>query len=219
MQTVVCLYLHGFLSSGNSFKAQWIKQSCQAWKDIDIMDFRTPNYTLRSPESSVAAIEEALQKLKADYPHSQIVLIGSSLGGFYAQYFAHRHKLPYVMINPALHPQELFPEYLGEHFNPHSGETICINPHYLEALQKYDIVKPDHTLHSLLAVDLEDEVVNITATIKKYQAKPDRHFLAAYPGGNHAFQHLEAFFSELTAFIKKLIQLKASSDHIFIAKK
>ncbi|WP_319557580.1 YqiA/YcfP family alpha/beta fold hydrolase [Thiomicrorhabdus sp.] len=207
MQRVVCLYLHGFLSSGNSFKAKWLKQHCLQDRTLNIIDFRTPSYTLLSPEKSVAEIEHELQTLKSDYPEAKIILIGSSMGGFYVQYLAHRHKLPYAMINPALHPQGLFPKYLGEHFNPHSGETIRIDHTYLEALKNYDISVPDEELCSLMAVDLGDEVVNIQAAIEKYRAKERCHSLAAFEGGDHAFQHLEAFCDEFRLFVENLLSV------------
>lgn len=40
-----------------------------------------------------------------------IVLTGTSLGGFFANYFARKHDLPAILINPALVPSQALAEF------------------------------------------------------------------------------------------------------------
>ncbi|MGZ2336899.1 YqiA/YcfP family alpha/beta fold hydrolase [Acinetobacter baumannii] len=51
------------------------------------------------------------------------MLVGSSLGGYYATHLAERHGLAAILVNPAVAPHRSFDGYLGAQTNHYSGET------------------------------------------------------------------------------------------------
>lgn len=196
MTQFAVLYLHGFLSSEQSQKGQWFRT--RASQDTtSFITFNTLTYPLKTPTESVQVINLALQKMLGDKP---VVIMGSSLGGFYARYFAHRYGLPSVLINPALNPQNLFPQYFGEHLNPHTGEKVCLNNDYLSQLQSYFITGTDQALPALLLIDKDDEVIDVPFALSLYSTTQTRVFA----GGDHRFIHLDKAWQQIIQFTKAL---------------
>ena len=63
---------------------------------------------------------------------SNIVFMGSSLGGYYASYFSQKLKKKAVLINPAVHPLKDFEVHLGENENYSSGNKFNISSKEIE---------------------------------------------------------------------------------------
>lgn len=249
MTKVIGFYLHGFLSSGNSSKGQWFKAQVKqqlndpsshqldpkkaAETDAQFVEWLTPTYSIADVDNTVADIEYALQQaigdcevknqIDGDY---KLLLLGSSMGGFYAQYFAHKYNLPYVMINPALNPEKVFSEHLGVHTNPSTAEQVEITPFYIEQLLKYKISQPNKQLASLLFLDLDDEVIDVDFALKQYPKTIDVTGVATdieeiktleslwqerelnikqsivFSGGDHSFVHTKQAWYFINAFLK-----------------
>lgn len=191
------IYLHGFNSTGNSFKGQTLKQAFN--KYLPGVAFLTPTYHY-NPD---IAIEILMQEIKGQLlQHSSKqpqMIIGSSLGGFYAQYIAHQYSsIKLVLINPALGPVETLQHHLGENENFYTGERYILQRKHLDALKKYDIgdVCSDN-ISTLLLADKGDEIIDYRFAAEKY-----KHCAAKilYEKGDHQFQHL-------TESIPKIIEL------------
>jgi hypothetical protein len=100
------LYLHGFRSSPLSMKAQkmahWVNQlhpQVQWW---------CPQLP-PSPKQAMALIIQGTQ----NWPLTQTAVVGSSLGGFYAQCFAAATGCPAVLLNPAVQPARDLIHHVG----------------------------------------------------------------------------------------------------------
>src|SRR5690625_6851590 len=108
------IYLHGFLSSPVSYKAQQVKQ----WLADERPDIRylCPHLT-PYPERTC----EQLQNLVEGLGNERIFLMGSSLGGFWATWLAEQYDLRAVLINPSVRPWEFMPEYLEVVVQSYSG--------------------------------------------------------------------------------------------------
>ncbi len=87
------IYCHGLGSSGQSEKATILKQTCG---DLEVV---APNLPLE-PRQAIRRIEEEVKRL----PFEPCLLIGSSLGGFYALNLHQKCGLPAVLLNPATNP-------------------------------------------------------------------------------------------------------------------
>lgn len=188
------LYLHGFLSSGNSHKGQWVKQAFEA-EGIEVL---TPTYPISSPQASVEAIDAVVQNslLKSDQAWC---VFGSSMGGFYGRYIAQRYGVPIGMINPALTPKPILGAYLGEHDNPATGEHFCLDEAYLQALEPFH-TQVDVNQPSLLLLDKEDEVIPYQWAYEAYKGVGE---VCVFDGGNHAFQHLDQAWPKMKQFVEQ----------------
>ena len=107
------LYIHGFISSPQSIKAQQSRVYAEAL-GIECVVPDLPN----TPGATLASVERVLQGLLAE--HARVGLIGSSLGGFFATVLAEKYALPAVLINPAVRPHHLIAHYIGDNFNPYT---------------------------------------------------------------------------------------------------
>jgi hypothetical protein len=88
------IYLHGFGSNGNAFKARLLKRIY-------------PGINIFSPDLSIEPIKAItfLEKYISEQCHNiPCLVVGSSLGGFYALHLHVRFNLPAVLLNPTVQP-------------------------------------------------------------------------------------------------------------------
>ncbi len=98
--TGAILYLHGFQSSPFSFKAQLISREIENTEN----DFRY--FCPQLPLSPAKSIEMAGNCIRKCSPES-IVVIGSSLGGYYANWLAERYCCRAILLNPVIDPWKI----------------------------------------------------------------------------------------------------------------
>lgn len=179
LQNTGCLYLHGFLSSPASEKAQLMMQFFEQQPSLgEIIAPELPHV----PEQAIELAEKTLQELQSRHEH--VWIIGSSLGGFFATYLAEKYQLPAVLINPAVRPFELFKNYLGEHQHFHRDEIICVEPEHLDQLQALDCATFSSPNKILLLLQTADETLDYRHSAALYQDCPA--WIEA--GGNHSFE-------------------------------
>lgn len=174
-----CLYLHGFLSSPQSAKAQqlisYIKENYpQAYLAVPTLPFE--------PVDAMALAESTLQQLLANY--SQVFIIGSSLGGFYATYLAQKYQLKAALINPAVRPFELFEQYLGPHQHFYDGQTYQLTLEHIKQLQGFDCPVINHPNLLFLLLQTGDETLDYRQAAQQYRECST--WLEG--GGNHSFE-------------------------------
>lgn len=131
------LYLHGFRSSPRSAKAQCVEQ----WVARERPDVHWCCPQL--PPSPQAALQLA-EELTAGWPATGSMVIGSSLGGFYAAALAARHGWRSLLLNPAAHPARDLARYIGDNTAWHDPtEHFYFRPEYIGELEAI----ADRTLH------------------------------------------------------------------------
>lgn len=87
------LYLHGFRSSPQSFKARALAARLDELGRAD--EWRCPVLSV-APLAAIAAAEAEV----AGVPAQRVTVIGSSLGGYYATWLAEKHGWRAVLLNP-----------------------------------------------------------------------------------------------------------------------
>lgn len=191
------VYLHGFNSTGDSAKGQTLKQALN--KTLPSVPFFTPTYHY-NPDTAIAVlmqeIKEQLLRHKLKQPQ---MIIGSSLGGFYAQYIARQFSnIKVVLINPALGPIATLQPHLGENENFYTGERYILQKEHLQALKKYDIEDVcSAKVSTLLLVDKADEIIDYRFAVEKYQYCAE---MVLYEKGDHQFQHLMESIPKIVEF-------------------
>ncbi|SCK11405.1 YqiA/YcfP family alpha/beta fold hydrolase [Vogesella sp. LIG4] len=151
------LYLHGFQSGPQSLKAR------------ETHDFLAGTaHSFEAPQLSpypATAIAQAASLIVAR--QQPLVLVGSSLGGFYATHLAERFRLPAVLINPAIHPERDLARFLGPQHNPYTGEDYVLTEQHmaeLEAIQPPAI----HAANYWLVLGTADEVLDWRVAARHY---------------------------------------------------
>jgi predicted esterase YcpF (UPF0227 family) len=193
------VYLHGFNSSGDSAKGRYFAQA------LAPQPVYTPTYAAE-PDAAVRGLSQTLCSLPAD---TSPILIGSSLGGFYAQYLARRFRLAAVLINPALQPRRTLAAYLGWQTNYYSRERYYFGEQELERLAQYEVPKPcSDPVPTLVLLDADDELIDCRVAQQRYA---DCGRVIVYPGGHHRFAHLPEAVLEIQDFNGKMKRIFPNS--------
>ncbi|MBF6991162.1 YqiA/YcfP family alpha/beta fold hydrolase [Cupriavidus sp. IK-TO18] len=186
------LYLHGFRSSPQSFKARLVQERMREWGVGRY--YACPELNV-SPALAIAQADAAIRAAQAR-GDQEVAIVGSSLGGFYARWLGERHGCKTVLLNPAVHPWTDLEQYLGEQPLWHGGGSVTVERrHLLEllALRVDAITRPER--YYLLAAT-GDEVLDY------------REMVAACPGANirviegsdHGISEFADYVDEVLAF-------------------
>ncbi|MGE5466280.1 MAG: YqiA/YcfP family alpha/beta fold hydrolase [Ignavibacteria bacterium] len=173
--TGTLLYLHGFTSSPQSHKAQALKQRMteRGLGDAFVCPQLPP-----SPREAIALAESIIAT--ATKP---VMLVGSSLGGYYATYLAQRHGFRAVLVNPAVVAHLQLADYVGRHANLYTGEEFDFTPQHIEELRALDVRELAHPENFWLLVETGDETLDYRQAVERYRGA--RQTVLA--GGNHSF--------------------------------
>ncbi|MEN8777530.1 MAG: YqiA/YcfP family alpha/beta fold hydrolase [Glaciecola sp.] len=193
------LYLHGFLSSPMSAKAQQMRT---------YLAQHFPHVQMHSPQLSGVpseAVEQASQRFSAlqnAYGERFLGVIGSSMGGFLTTHLlenisAPNYKPKGVLINPAVAPHILFPNYLGEHINPYTKQAFTLSDTDVHAIKALYMPTIQRTDQYQVWLETEDEVLDYRLAETLY-ADSD---LRITQGGDHSFQGFSNALPNICAFL------------------
>lgn len=184
------VYLHGFLSSSQAFKARQLEGYIK--KQNLAIDFYCPNL----PENPAKALPFIAAFLKNLHP-KPIALVGSSLGGFYAQYFAYKNGYNAVLINPVVDIANRMQLFLGAHQNPYTGKVFTIDTQDAAAMKQAatTIKQPPKNLFVLL--QMADEVLDAKLASRYFY----QNICIIEPKGEHQFQGFERFLPRVCQWL------------------
>ena len=112
------------------------------------------------------------------------LLVGSSLGGYYATVLAERHGLSALLINPAVRPWQVLEPLLGEQRNHHHGATWQLTGEHLAALQAMQVPPPVDASRYQVWLQTGDETLDYRQAEAFYRHCP----LRIEAGGDHGFR-------------------------------
>ena len=142
MRTTLLVYLHGFRSSPNSTKAVMTGEAVKALSTSDNgYEWYCPQL-LASPKESIDMVVKHIDQSNAD----RIVIIGSSLGGFYTDYLAEKYQCKGVALNPAVYAARELEPHVGMMTAYDSEEPFDFKAEYIDelrALQVDQITNPE----------------------------------------------------------------------------
>lgn len=175
------LYLHGFASCGKGNKSLELK------KYFGEGNVLSPDLS-PSPLDAVTMIESLLKSEKID------LIIGSSLGGFYATYLAEKYQMRAVLLNPSTEPWKTLAPYVGWQQRFCDEEMFEFKMVYLDQLQTLTVMPENGNYLVLLQSD--DEVLDYT----KAQSLYNKHKVIVEHGGNHRFENIDVYMSMIGKF-------------------
>lgn len=186
-----CLYLHGFLSSPQSLKAQQLVRFYET--HLTAQQLSVPDLPF-APADAIEVARAELKRLQQRF--SQVYIIGSSLGGFYATHLAETEGVPAVLVNPAVRPFDLFEHYLGPNTHYYSGEVHELTHEHIGQLRALDCAPIRHPERLLLLLQTGDETLDYRLAAELYRNSPA--WLEG--GGNHSFERFIERMPMLLAF-------------------
>ncbi|NPA03726.1 MAG: hypothetical protein GXO61_02585 [Epsilonproteobacteria bacterium] len=177
------LYIHGFKSCGEGNKSQALRKF--------FSDLLSPNLPF-SPAQAIKELEKIIQTNSID------LLIGSSLGGYYATYLAQKFNIKAVLINPSTRPYHTLKPYIGIQSRFCDGVKFEWKERYLEELLRFDTTNLKRNLF-LVLLQTGDEVLDYKIALRKYK---NQRRIVEY-GGNHRFENIEDYLCLIKNFREK----------------
>ncbi|MEN2506392.1 YqiA/YcfP family alpha/beta fold hydrolase [Stutzerimonas stutzeri] len=181
------VYMHGLNSSPLSQKASQLTAALERIGSIDRL--RVPALH-HHPRQAIAQLEAAIVEL------GRPVLVGSSLGGYYATHLAERHGLKALLINPAVTPHRHFDGYLGPQTNLYTGEVWELTEDHVTALAELEVPPPRDAERYQVWLQTGDETLDYRHAASFYQGCAVR----IQAGGDHGFQGFAERLPALLAF-------------------
>ncbi len=192
MVTTHLLYLHGFRSSPQSFKAQRL----HAW----LARYRPGVHWWcpQLPPSPRAALN-LVREGTAAWPAATSAVLGSSLGGFYATVVAEATGWPAVLMNPAVDPARDLAAYVGELSAFHTPEArFFFRGEYVDELRAMTpgpITRPERYL-AIIAKG--DEVLDWREMTARYPGVN----LRLLEGSDHGLSDFDDHLADILAFLQ-----------------
>ena len=186
------LYLHGFRSSPQSFKAQRMARTVCGLR-------HAPHWWCPqlppSPRQAMALIEADV----AHWPLGRMAILGSSLGGFYAAVLGRRLGCPVVLLNPAVHPARDLAGYIGEHpawHDPH--QRVHFDAAFIDELRALEATPVTRQAPTLAVIAKGDEVLDWREMLAAYGQ--DR--VRLIEGSDHALSDFDNYIPEILQFLR-----------------
>lgn len=182
------LYFHGFASSSDSEKARIIKSHIsKISKKIKIF---TPDLS-----NNFKKANDQIKKL-IDENEKDFIFIGSSLGGYYANFFGNINNSKVILINPAIPPLKGFEEYLGENENYSTGEKFIVTNEDIKFLRTLVTKKFNNQKNTLVFLESGDEVLDYIDTVKYFVGSS----IDITYGGSHSYESITNKLEKLVKF-------------------
>jgi predicted esterase YcpF (UPF0227 family) len=185
------LYIHGFASAGFGTKVNYLRQAFGAENVVN------PTLPIET-EQTFKLLDYLTGVMKKD----NLLLVGSSQGGFYSIHLSYKHAVPAILINPQTRvgiPQEYI---IGKIQNFKTNEEHEYRREDFEYLKKL-LLTPEQieTIKNRIYVykDQADEVIDYKITQQDLKGA----YFKLFAGGSHEFMHMKEVLEDL----KKLFKL------------
>lgn len=167
-------YIHGLNATGRT-SANLLSKALE--KDVTVLSW---NQT-KSFKANFDSMLRILEQEKDD-----IILIGSSMGGYYANALANKLSVPCALFNPVLNPKETLKNLKSkdkEHLLDNLSDDV-INSYVREK---------DTVIPRVIVVGKQDKVLNPDATIEYWQGKCSLKIINA----GHEIKNFEDFKEDI----------------------
>ena len=186
MDRRLIVYLHGFCSSPASLKSRQFADEMARRGLADRFICRQLSPVPALAMADMSALIEAVE--------GRVTLVGSSLGGHYANYLAEKYGLNAVLINPAAVDRLDAAKFIGEHANFHTGERFVFTAEHAAQLAA-QVARPTPERYWLLA-ETGDEVLDWRQASDFYAGCRQ----TILEGGDHSFVRFPEFIPQIIEY-------------------
>jgi len=196
-QTVIVL-LHGFLSAmpnGTYY---------------DVSERLGDRYTVIGFNYDYVDVETNRREFDSFYDNflegREVIVVGTSLGGYWADYFANRIGARGVaMINPVTDPDARATRNLGEHYSEKRDKTITVTEATVAAYANLEIDRNPET-KQLVVLTKDDAVLDYNIAVEYFQGQENTEIVVFDSGGHHLDLEAHEAMNTILQFIDGLAQ-------------
>lgn len=194
------IYLHGLDSDSNANKA------IITARHADTLDIVTIRPNLNCPPDEVLSKIQGLVDI-----HKNSVLVGSSLGGYFANLVSDMTGTPAILLNPSIRPDVSFRRFLGENYG---NETLADDAVIYTTSGGWQIryrdlawfenhrLRVNHPERLKVLLKMGDELLDSMATKDCYEMAGA--FVLAQDGGDHRMSDYDDQVGQVLTWVKEL---------------
>ena len=183
------LYLHGFRSSPDSFKARLVARKMAALGRLP--ELVCPQLPASPQEAMTLAVA-----LIGDTPAEQLAIVGSSLGGYYATWLAEQFGCRAVVLNPAVDPLHDLERHVGVTTAWHSDQPFEFKRAYIDQLRALQVERITRPERYFLIAASGDEVLDYRTMLAHYAGARQ----IVIDGSDHALAEFADHVDDVLAF-------------------
>lgn len=183
------LYLHGFRSSPQSFKARLLADKMTA---LGLANQWVCPFLPASPKLAISMAESLVTSIDAQ----DLTIIGSSLGGFYATWLAEQIGCRAVLLNPAVKPPENLESYIGVSTYFHNNEPFEFKREYIDELRALMVPNLTCPQRYFLIASKGDEVLDWRDMVTHYPGAQQ----LVLEGSDHGISEFAQYADQVLAF-------------------
>jgi predicted esterase YcpF (UPF0227 family) len=156
MTSTLLVYLHGFRSSPNSTKAVMTGEAVRALSTAhNSYEWYCPQL-LASPKESIEMVINHIDQSHFD----RMVIIGSSLGGFYTNYLAEKYQCKGIVLNPAVYAARELEPHVGMMTAYDNQEPFDFKAEYIDQLRVLQVNEISNPERYFLITAKGDELLD-----------------------------------------------------------
>lgn len=156
------IYLHGFNSDGNSRTVENLRKT--------IPDLISISYDYILADEAYKKIKQVIEE--TIHSDGDTILVGTSLGAFWVNYFDQVYSLKSILVNPSLYPWISLAKYIGLNKNFNSGDERILTAENVSAYKKYETtIIPSY--HRNVVLGKKDDLIDYRETEKVFKGKAE----------------------------------------------
>ncbi|CAM4114385.1 Esterase [Bordetella tumbae] len=190
------LYLHGFRSSPDSFKARLMAQALADRGQAGERNWQCPQLPASPKAALDLAIGLAQRQLATAASPRDLTIIGSSLGGYYATWLAEQLDCKAVLLNPAVEAPRDLATQVGQHRLYHSDAPFEFRAEYVAELAAAYVPAITQPERYFLIAATGDEVLDWREMRDRYAGCRQR----IVPGSDHGLSDFAQWLPEVLDF-------------------
>jgi predicted esterase YcpF (UPF0227 family) len=180
-------YLHGFNSGFDPSIAK-----IKSFESIAPVEGRTTDYL---DDNDVQALTRAVE-ISKELP-GELILVGTSLGGYFARYLSKKFNLRCILLNPALTPFASLQRAEGSQTNYLTGKIKNVTREAVVGLAKYAV---NNTSDCLTILATDDEVIDHTFA-QRLLCESSKIILT---DGGHRMNDVNKMLGEIQLFVNNV---------------
>ena len=160
-----------------------------------VVGFNYDYFDIKANEDAFALLwDKALKGRK-------IISAGTSLGGFWANYFAYKYNIKkVVVVNPVVDPVAQLQQFIGRHYVEKRQTELIVTAEDIEHYRGIEIPVDDSTSR-LVLLSRDDEILNYKLALEKYSNKLGNKVVLFDEGGHTLNLRQPQFMEVIREFI------------------
>ena len=195
MLSTLIVYLHGFRSSPRSSKAVITGEA--------IKKLSTPEHPIEwycpqlvaSPKASLDVVMQYIDSSK----HDRLIVMGSSLGGYYANYLAEKYGCKAVVLNPAVRAPRELESHVGMLTEYDTNEPYDFRPQYIGELRDLQVECISNPSRYFLLATKGDELLDWHEMVDFYKGAEQ----LVLEGSDHGISEYPEHLPQVLKFISR----------------